>query len=245
MNQVFLIFALISFILWRLLRPRIKGAIGELKIAINLRFLDRSKYKVINNIVLQNGEGTTQIDHLVIADFGLFVIETKNYKGLIVGHEKSEYWTQILYKRKERLYNPILQNMGHIRVLKRILLDYPSIEYLSIIVFSNKANLKVNASTGVINSNLLLKYIKSNTDIRVNINDKEEIYKKINSLNISKSYDRRNHVKLIKQSITKKEISIKQKKCSQCGGELILRSGKYGKFLGCSSFPRCKFSTKI
>lgn len=55
------------------------------------------------------------IDHVVISKYGVFVIETKNYRGWIIGNEKSEYWTQVIYKRKERLYNPIKQNYGHIK----------------------------------------------------------------------------------------------------------------------------------
>lgn len=30
--------------------------------------------------------------------------------------------------------------------------------------------------------------------------------------------------------------------CPVCGGELVLRKGKFGMFYGCSSFPRCRFT---
>ncbi|MFW9867033.1 MAG: topoisomerase DNA-binding C4 zinc finger domain-containing protein [Candidatus Thorarchaeota archaeon] len=30
--------------------------------------------------------------------------------------------------------------------------------------------------------------------------------------------------------------------CPKCGKQLIIRSGKYGKFLGCTSYPECKFT---
>lgn len=29
-------------------------------------------------------------------------------------------------------------------------------------------------------------------------------------------------------------------KCPRCGGEMVLRKGKYGKFWGCKSYPKCK-----
>lgn len=41
---------------------------------------------------------------------------------------------------------------------------------------------------------------------------------------------------------TKKEES---KKCPQCGGNLIEKIGKYGKFFGCSNYPKCRFTKKI
>ncbi len=104
-----LLFLFILFI--GLFKTRIKGKIGEKTIATVLKFLNTSNYKVINNIVLKTGEKTTQIDHLVISDFGIFVIETKNYKGWILGNEYSYYWSQVIYKRRERIYNPIKQNL--------------------------------------------------------------------------------------------------------------------------------------
>jgi len=73
-------------------KARIKGAIGEKTVAWRLSRLPNPKYKVINNLVLSSGGKTSQIDHLVISNYGLFVIETKNVKGLIFGKESSEHW---------------------------------------------------------------------------------------------------------------------------------------------------------
>jgi hypothetical protein len=33
--------------------------------------------------------------------------------------------------------------------------------------------------------------------------------------------------------------------CPDCGGKLVLRTGKYGKFLGCSNYPKCKHTKKL
>lgn len=30
--------------------------------------------------------------------------------------------------------------------------------------------------------------------------------------------------------------------CVKCGGEMVLKEGKYGKFWGCLNFPECKGS---
>ncbi|MDR2624155.1 MAG: DNA topoisomerase I [Methanobrevibacter sp.] len=34
-------------------------------------------------------------------------------------------------------------------------------------------------------------------------------------------------------------------KCPECGNELIQRSGRYGEFIGCLGFPKCKFTSSI
>lgn len=167
---------LLSILIWRLFRTEIKGLIGEKLTSSILFFLDKSKYKVINNVVLKSGEKTTQIDHIVISDFGVFVIETKNYKGWIIGSENSEYWTQVIYKRKEKLYNPIRQNLAHIRALRDCLHEYPHIDYKSIIVFPSKADIKVNTTTDVIYSSNLLGTIRKYSNVNLSYIDKMNIY---------------------------------------------------------------------
>jgi DNA topoisomerase-1 len=37
----------------------------------------------------------------------------------------------------------------------------------------------------------------------------------------------------------------KLEKCPRCGGSLLEKYGKYGKFFGCSNFPKCRFVKKI
>ncbi|WP_339385147.1 nuclease-related domain-containing protein, partial [Vibrio paracholerae] len=39
-------------------------------------------------------DGTTQIDHIVVSKFGVFVIETKYMKGWIFGSKDQKQWTQ-------------------------------------------------------------------------------------------------------------------------------------------------------
>ena len=34
-------------------------------------------------------------------------------------------------------------------------------------------------------------------------------------------------------------------KCPECGGDLVYRTGRYGKFISCSNFPKCRYTRKI
>lgn len=74
--------------------------------------------------------------------YGIFVIETKHYEGWIFGKEDQKYWTQVIYKRKEKLYNPIWQNNTHIKSLKNYLNLEDNFSFYSIIAFSNNSTLK-------------------------------------------------------------------------------------------------------
>jgi len=40
-------------------------------------FLAKDKYNLIHNVTLLTEDGTTQIDHIVVSQYGVFVIETK------------------------------------------------------------------------------------------------------------------------------------------------------------------------
>ena len=224
--------------------PRIKGFFGEKSVAFFLSWLDPAKYKIINNIMLQAGSRTTQMDHVVVSNFGIFVIETKNYKGWIMGNEFDDNWTQVIYKRKEKLHNPIKLNYGHIQALKDALGEYADANYISIVAFTTKADLKVKASTDVIYSVGLPKTIRKYSAETISDSDKEQIYEKLLSLNIDNKENRKAHVKAIRNNLADKYKKVVANTCPKCGGELVLRNGKYGQFKGCSNYPKCRFIAK-
>jgi len=41
------------------------------------------------------------------------------------------------------------------------------------------------------------------------------------------------------------EKNDKNPVCPKCGNSLIIRKGKNGEFLGCSSYPKCRFTKEI
>ena len=69
--------------------PKVRGIIGEKRVRKHLDRLPKEHYSVLNNVMVKAKKGTSQIDHIVISSHGIFVIETKNYKGWIHGNEDS------------------------------------------------------------------------------------------------------------------------------------------------------------
>jgi hypothetical protein len=60
----------------------LKGWLGEKKTAFWMwLFLSKRTYKQFHSIIIPGPNGTTQIDHLVVSPFGIFIVETKNKKG--------------------------------------------------------------------------------------------------------------------------------------------------------------------
>lgn len=239
------IWALILTIsIFKLFLPRIKGFFGERSVAYFLSRLNPEKYKVINNIMLQTGNRTTQIDHVVVSNYGIFVIETKNYKGWILGNEFDDYWTQVIFKRKEKFFNPVKQNYGHIQALKDTLGEYGGVNYVSIVAFTTKADLKVNTNTEVVYTVNLLKTIRKYSNETISDSVKEQIYDRLLLLNIDSKENRKAHVQAIHNALAEKNKKVSYGKCPKCGGRLVLRNGKYGQFKGCSNYPKCRFIAK-
>jgi hypothetical protein len=106
-------------------------------------------YHLLNHLTLRLDGGTTQIDHVLISRFGVFVIETKNYKGWIFAGPSDRHWTQVLYQSKYRYQNPIHQNVRHVRAVQGLLDFLPPGAIRSIVVFTGDAEFKTTIPDGV------------------------------------------------------------------------------------------------
>ena len=89
-------------------KPRIKpflsaadrGKLGEDAFLMTTKLYLPDCYRVLNDVtLLTDDENTTQIDHIIISRFGVFVIETKARSGWIFGTETQREWTQKLHQK--------------------------------------------------------------------------------------------------------------------------------------------------
>jgi hypothetical protein len=149
---------------FKLFKPFLKGKLGEFAVATHVKlYLKDPQYILLNDLTLPDGAGaTTQIDHLLLSPYGIFVIETKNYKGWIFGSEHQKQWTQKIYKNSYKFQNPIHQNYKHIKVLQQVLADIiePDLLY-SIIIFMPDAVFKTMMPNHVFRGAGWTDYVKS------------------------------------------------------------------------------------
>lgn len=142
-----------------------KGWLGEIVVRLACRFLDRKIYHVAHNVTLPLPErGTTQIDHLIISRFGIFVVETKNFRGAIYGSEHDRTWTQVIGGRKIVFSNPLRQNYGHARAVAELLgIPYGAVQ--PIVMFIGSARIKTkNKLPANVLTHGLLSYIRSHRE---------------------------------------------------------------------------------
>jgi hypothetical protein len=160
--------------------PWFKGIIGEalVKLVAKIR-LPVDIYVPIHDVTLASihesphrssplldatSSDTTQIDHIFVSKYGIFVVETKNYKGWIFGSEKQAQWTQKLYKKSYRFQNPLRQNYKHQKALQA-LLDIPLDKIHSVIAFMGEATFKTPMPKNVTRGGGYVSYIKSFRDV--------------------------------------------------------------------------------
>ena len=120
-------------------------------------------YHLMNHVTLQLKDGTTQVDHILVSRFGVFVIETKDYKGWIFADAKQANWTQVLFKLKFKLQNPIFQNSRHVRAVQGLLDFLPPGAIKSVVVFTGEAEFKTEVPQGVFCISGLMDYLREQT----------------------------------------------------------------------------------
>jgi hypothetical protein len=147
MDMILLIFGIVFFVVITvaLLGPKDKGKDGEAKVsrALSKSFGKNLDYVILNDVLLKEGNDSTQIDHIVFSVYGIFVVETKNYSGYIYGDENKKTWTQHFKKKKFPFQNPHRQNYKHLKFLSEIL-NIEMNKMLSLVVFIGDAKFKNN-----------------------------------------------------------------------------------------------------
>jgi len=219
-----------------------KGILGEalVKFVAKLR-LPAETYYPIHNVTLLTPEGTTQIDHVFVSRYGIFVVETKNMKGWIFGGENQAQWTQTLFKKSFTFQNPLRQNFKHVKALEAAL-DVPAEAIRSVIVFFGGGTFKSPKPANVTSGGDYITYIKSFREPVLSELEVQNAVSQIQAGRLAPSREtHRQHV----QQLRARFDPAAERKCPKCGSGMVLRTAKRGanarnKFWGCSAYPRCR-----
>lgn len=177
----FVLFAFLSVKLARLISPSAKGKRGEERVTEVLNeYVTKHGGYVVNDVILPYGSRTQQIDHVLFASTGIFVIETKNWGGMIFGSDQKEVWSQVMginriVKHEQR--NPVKQNEIHIKAVANIVRD-KSIVYKNLVVFT-RDNVGKIYSKHCIGVSDLLGYLEAFRDKKFTNEQLIKIYKRV------------------------------------------------------------------
>jgi Nuclease-related domain./Topoisomerase DNA binding C4 zinc finger. len=216
-----------------------KGWVGELRVRFMFWLtLNKKEYVRFNGLIFELDGRTTEIDHVIISRFGIFVIETKNFDGVISGNHKAPLWSKRKGKEEIKFKNPIHQNYKHVCFVRDILnIDENKIK--SVVVFaSNFCEFKYPIAENVLYVSQAHKYIKSFVEP---VFTKDEIKEFVLKIKNTKRCSRKKHIENMQQ-ISK----TVDPKCPKCCSEMKRRrnkkTGEY--FWGCTKYPGCKGTRK-
>lgn len=246
------------------------GAYGEYLTYRCLRKYEENGAKFLFNCYLpKDKDETSEIDVMMIFKSGIYVFESKNYSGWIFGSESSKTWTQSLpngrSSRKERFYNPIMQNRTHIKWLEQQLDE--EVPLHNIVVFSQRCELKkleiTSEDISVVKRDALPKLVREIDEKTASVLDEERIsaiydklyprtqvsgeVKEVHIENIERKYKDSSDITEVSEEVASNEKSeIDDMICPKCGSALVLRTTKKGEnagkqFYGCSAYPKCRY----
>lgn len=238
-----LVWLLPLMLVWTLLQTRLfKGWFGERLVRLRAHFrLDRQVYRRLHDVTLITPDGTTQIDHVFVSPFGIFVLETKHMKGWIFGGEKQAQWTQLFHKKRFTFQNPNRQNYKHLKALQAALGIGPDFVH-SVIVFVGPSTFKTRMPANVTRGGGWVHYIKS---FQQTVFSEAQVTAMLQTLQAGRLAPtlatRREHVLRLKQ----RDDPSASRQCPRCGSALVVRTYNGGprsgqQFWGCSTFPKCR-----
>lgn len=202
LQQVYKLYWLIPLLLFVgfLKSAWFKGWLGEALVKLSAKlWLPADTYCPIHNVTLPTEDGSTQIDHIFVSRFGVFVVETKNMKGWIFGSERQAMWTQKIYKKTYKFQNPLRQNYKHTKTLEAAL-DVPAEAIHSVIVFAGNSSFKTKMPANVTQAGGFIRYIKSKQESVLSEAQVQDIIERINTGRLTASWKTdRKHVKQLKQ----------------------------------------------
>ena len=223
---------------------QVVGFAGEYWVQKELNKLP-GEYLFLSDVMLEIEGKTTQIDHIVFSKYGIFVIETKQRNTYITGNEHDKYWIVKAGRKKHYMYNPIHQNYGHKKAIEQIL-GLDDNQVIDIVCVSGQANLRIKSNKVVRVERLVDRILFEKEE---KIEDYVSMAHRINAMNIVDKKYRKQHVEDIKENINNNTEELRKEvvmnRCPRCGHELVIRKGKTGEFVGCLSFPKCRYTKEI
>lgn len=225
----------------------LKGMIGETVASVaHKALLDSAVYRDLNNVTIPTRDGTTQIDHVIVSRYGIFVIEAKTMKGWIFGNENSAEWTQSFPGGKFKFQNPLRQNYRHTKCLSEFL-GIEHGKFHSVVMFWGECTFKTPMPENVLEEGYT-SYIKSKTGVLFSENEVGQIVDAIQSGRLPATWaTHMQHVSSLNARHSQPESSTQSSNpsCPKCGSAMTKRMAKNGvnagkEFWGCSKYPGCR-----
>lgn len=163
--------------------------------------------KILVDILIPSFNGhTNQLDLVFINRSGIYVIEVKNFTCILEGNNTDDWVRKEFNGKRNKIHNPIKQNLSHIKSLQKILHYYPDEYFKSIVLLADSCkfqydnNTDLEYDTRVVNYKDLKATIRELTKSSEKIFSDENIYRIYDELSEYARYsneDRRKHLEYV------------------------------------------------
>jgi len=128
--------------------------IGQLRIRSALK--KRSPDVLHDFIVPGAYGGLAKIDHAILTAGGILCIQSKHYNGVVFGGEDEPQWTNVDGVKRQRFLNPLIQNEGRSRALRKVVPDVP---VANLVIFTGSIEFTSPPPKNVIHVDQLESYV--------------------------------------------------------------------------------------
>lgn len=200
------------------------------------------EYRHFRRIIIPTLRGTTEIDHLIVSRFGVFVVELKDRSGWIFGNATDAYWTAVHFQKKFKFQNPLHQNYGHVKALESFLgVDARLIH--GIVVFRGSFEFKTAIPPGVL-CHRYKSWVASKKEVVLDDTAVDAMSQTLQSEAKHGWLAGIRHVRSLRARYSTETT------CPKCGGDLRLVTQRHGRepgsqFLGCTNYPACRYTRKV
>ncbi|MEQ9562386.1 MAG: nuclease-related domain-containing protein, partial [Woeseiaceae bacterium] len=122
------------------------------------KILGNKSKDVLEDFILPGAYGgLTRIDFAILTSGGILCIQTKHYNGLVFGEAEEPQWTNVDGVTSRRFLNPLIQNEGRSRALRKVVPDVP---VANLVVFTGSVQFSTKQASNVIHVRDLQNFIE-------------------------------------------------------------------------------------
>lgn len=253
-------------------KKQIAGKNGEKEIFAELQ-KDRDKILIPDYLYAFDSafaHSSHQIDHVVITDRYIYLVEVKSYRKILDYGFDRDTWTLEYHKtgtddrRRNGIDNPVRQNRNHRSIFKQLVPFVPAAQILAVSVVLSETDLtdgrrwhKITDTDFIVRPDCLRDFIAA-CDARCSrIIEREEVARTLYAVMLPAG-SKWQHIrycgaisaakKIIKNNKnypSLEDIQFAAQTCPVCGSKMYVRNGGSRLFWGCSSYPECKTTVRI
>ena len=154
----------------------ITGKIGQYRIRSALA---KRSPDVLHDFILPGAYGgLAKIDHAILTAGGILCIQTKHFNGIVFGGEDEAQWTNVDSVHRRRFLNPLIQNEGRTRALRKIVPDVP---INNLVIFTGSVEFTTVPPKNVIHVRELESYIAKHVFGPSKIKDWQAVWLTVNA----------------------------------------------------------------